>query len=153
MNTFLRVEGIVNLGQDPTVRYTPSGVAVANFSGASERSFKKNDNWETETEWSKFTAWNKTAENIGEYLRKGSSVYVEAYPKTEKWEKDGQDHYTTNYVIQKITFLANYGSDDGDYRSERGDKGNPGSSNTGSSNTGSSAGGTASRPDDDDIPF
>jgi len=108
MGTFLEVKGIVNLGRDPEVKYLQTGMAVCNFSGASTRNFKKNDEWEEETEWTNFVAWGKQAERIGEQLRKGSGVYVSGYLKTDKYDKEGQTHYATKCVVQKIEFLYNY---------------------------------------------
>jgi single-strand DNA-binding protein len=118
MNTFNEVTGIFCLGRDPEVRYTPSGVAVASFSGASNYSYfdKKADEWVQETEWTNFTAWAKQAERIGERLQKGSLVYIAGRLKTDQWEdKDGNTRYTTKVIIRKIEFLANYVKAEGGY--------------------------------------
>ena len=114
MNTFLRCEGIVNLGRDPEVRYTAGGMAIANISVASSHSYKKNDEWCEETEWTRCVAFGKTAERIGEYLRKGSCVYIEGRLKTNKWEdKEGVTKYATDLVLNKIDFLTGWGKDEG----------------------------------------
>jgi len=95
--TFNKLVGIFRLGKDPEIKYTPAGLAVANFSGASDHSFKKNDEWQKETEWTRMVAFGKTAERIGEQLKKGSLIYVEGRLKTNKWEdKDGNTRYNTD---------------------------------------------------------
>ena len=116
-NTFNKLIGIFRLGKDPEIRYTPGGVAIANMTCASEHSFKKNEQWEKETEWSRMVAFGKTAERIGEYLSKGSLVYIEGRLKTNIWEdKDGKKNYTTEVVILTINFLEKWGKErDGDH--------------------------------------
>ena len=113
MNTFHKVYGVFCLGQDPEVRYTPSGVAVAEISCASEHSYKKNEEWVKQTEWTRITFFAKTAERIGEYLRKGSYVFIDnARMQTDKWEdKDGNTRYTTKVIGGTISFLSNWGRD------------------------------------------
>lgn len=92
-----------NLGKDPEVRYMPSGGAVTNFSIATSESWKdKNTGEEKEkTEWHRISIFGKLAEIAGEYLRKGSSVYIEGALQTRKWQdNNGQDKYTTEIVVQ-----------------------------------------------------
>ncbi|OQY45083.1 MAG: hypothetical protein B6240_09330 [Desulfobacteraceae bacterium 4572_87] len=77
-----------NLGADPEVRYTPSGVAVANFSVATTETWKDKSTGEKkeQTEWHKIVAWRRLGEICGEYLRKGSQVYIEGSLQTRAWE-------------------------------------------------------------------
>lgn len=92
-----------NLGQDPEVKYLPSGGAVANITIATSESWKdKNTNEPKEkTEWHRVVLFGKLAEISGEYLRKGSQVYIEGQLQTRKWrDQSGQDRYTTEVVVQ-----------------------------------------------------
>lgn len=92
-----------NLGQDPEVRYMPSGVAVANISVATSESWKDKATGEQKekTEWHRVSIFGKLAEIAGEYLRKGSTVYIEGQLQTRKWkDQNGQDRYTTEIVVQ-----------------------------------------------------
>lgn len=91
------------LGQDPEVRYTAKGDAVANLSVATSESWKdKNTGQQQEkTEWHRVVIFGKLAEVAGEYLRKGSQVYLEGQLQTRKWQdQSGQDKYTTEIVVQ-----------------------------------------------------
>ncbi len=96
-----------NLGQDPEVRYTPNGSAITTISIATSESWKdKNTGQMNEkTEWHRVVFFNKLAEIAGEYLRKGSQVYVEGKLKTDKYkDKDtGQDRYSTSVVVDGFT--------------------------------------------------
>jgi len=97
-----------NLGQDPEVRYLPNGGAVANLSVATSESWKDKNTGEqkTETEWHRVVIYQKLAEIAGEYLRKGSKVYLEGKLKTRKWtDKDGTDRYTTEIVCNELQML------------------------------------------------
>lgn len=91
-----------NLGQDPDVRYTPSGKAVANLSIATSETWKdQQGQMQERTEWHRVVIWGKTAEVAGEYLKKGSQVYIEGKLQTRKWQdQQGQDKYTTEVVVQ-----------------------------------------------------
>src|SRR5690242_17618873 len=97
-----------NLGQDPEVRYTQSGQAVASFSVATSEVYTdKSGERQEKTEWHRIVAWGKTAELCGEYLRKGRQVYLEGRLQTRQWEdKDGQKRYTTEIVAQTVQFLG-----------------------------------------------
>jgi single-strand DNA-binding protein len=107
--TFNKLVGIFRLGKDPEIKYTPAGLAVASFSGASDHSFKKDDKWEKETEWTRMVAFGKSAERIGEQLLKGSLIYVEGRLKTNKWEdKEGVTRYNTDVIVNVINFLDGY---------------------------------------------
>jgi len=93
---------IGNLGQDPDVKYMPSGDAVANVSIATSESWKDKNTGEKQerTEWHKVVFFGKVAEIAQKYLHKGSKVYVEGKLKTRKWQdKEGQDRYTTEIVV------------------------------------------------------
>ncbi|AUR94890.1 nucleic acid-binding, OB-fold protein [Vibrio phage 1.199.A._10N.286.55.C10] len=92
-----------NLGQDPEVRYMPNGGAVANISVATSESWKDKTTGEQKekTEWHRVSIFGKLAEIAGEYLRKGSTVYIEGQLQTRKWQdQQGQDRYTTEIVVQ-----------------------------------------------------
>lgn len=91
-----------NLGQDPEVRYMPNGGAVATISLATSESWRDKQSGETKekTEWHRVVLFGKLAEVAGEYLRKGSQVYIEGQLRTRKWQdQGGQDHYTTEIVV------------------------------------------------------
>ena len=90
---------IGRLGRDPEVRYTSGGSAVANFSLATDESFKsKNGEQQQHTEWHNIVAWNKLAEICGEYLTKGKQVYIEGSIRSRQWE-DKSGNKRTNYEI------------------------------------------------------
>jgi len=92
-----------NLGQDPEVRYMPSGDCVANISVATSESWKdKQGQIQEKTEWHKVAVFGKLAEICGEYLRKGSQVYFEGKLQTRKWNKDGVDMYTTEIKVDSF---------------------------------------------------
>ncbi len=96
------------LGRDPEVRYTPSGVAVANFSMATSEEWKDKDSGEKKerTEWHRIVAWRRLGEICGEYLRKGSQIYIEGKLQTRDWEdRDGNKRYTTEIVAQSMQML------------------------------------------------
>ncbi len=96
------------LGQNPEVRYTPSGAAVANFSVATNESWTdKSGQKQEKTEWHKIVVWGKTAENCNQFLTKGRQVYVEGRLQTRQWQdKDGQTKYTTEVQAQTVQFLG-----------------------------------------------
>jgi single-strand DNA-binding protein len=96
------------LGQNPEVRYTPSGAAVANFSVATNEAWTdKSGQKQEKTEWHKVVVWGKTAENCNQYLTKGRQVYVEGRLQTRQWQdKDGQTKYTTEIQAQTVQFLG-----------------------------------------------
>ncbi len=106
---------IGNLGSDPEVRYTPSGVAVANFSIATSEEWKDKDSGEKKerTEWHRIVAWRRLGEICGEYLSKGRQVYVEGRIQTNTWEdKEGNKRYTIEIVANTVQFLGGPGSAD-----------------------------------------
>ncbi|MFH1531263.1 MAG: single-stranded DNA-binding protein [Pseudomonadota bacterium] len=96
-----------NLGGDPELRYTPSGQAVANFNLATNERVQKDGNWEERTEWHRIVVWGKLAERCNEYLKKGSSVFLEGRIQTRKWQdREGGDRYTTEIVAFTVQFLS-----------------------------------------------
>ncbi|OCF96021.1 single-stranded DNA-binding protein [Gilliamella sp. wkB308] len=94
-----------NLGQDPEVRYMPNGSAVANFSVATSESWKDKQTGENRdrTEWHRVVVFGKLAEIAGEYIKKGTQVYLEGQLQTRKWQdQTGNDRYTTEVVVNPI---------------------------------------------------
>jgi single-strand DNA-binding protein len=102
---------IGNLGRDPEVRYMPDGGAVANISVATTESWKdKSGEKQERTEWHRVAFFCKLAEIAGEYLKKGSQVYVEGSLRTRKWQdKEGQERYTTEVVADRMQMLGSRG--------------------------------------------
>lgn len=99
---------IGNLGKDPEVRYMPSGGAVANLTVATSESWKDKKTGENQekTEWHRVVMFNRLGEIAGEYLKKGSKIYLEGKLQTRKWQnKDGQDQYTTEIVANEMQML------------------------------------------------
>ena len=99
---------IGNLGRDPETRYMPDGGAVTNVSIATTETWKdKSGETQEKTEWHRVAFFGKLAEIAGEYLKKGSQVYVEGRLQTRKWQdKDGQDKYTTEIVADRMQMLG-----------------------------------------------
>ena len=99
---------IGNLGRDPETRYMPDGGAITNISVATTDKWKdKNGEMQEKTEWHRVAFFGKLAEIAGEYLKKGSQVYVEGRLQTRKWQdKDGADKYTTEIVANQMQMLG-----------------------------------------------
>lgn len=151
-----------NLGRDPETRYMPNGEAVTNVAVATTESWKDKSTGDKKevTEWHRVTFYRKLAEIAGQYLKKGSSVYVEGRLQTRKWtDKDGVERYTTEIIADSMQMLGGRpgaGSSapmDDDYSSAPAPRQNAGGG-------GSSAPRPASKPAasnfndmDDDIPF
>ena len=98
-----------SLGQDPDIRYTASGAAVANISIATNEQWKDKESGEIQerTEWHRVVFFGRLAEIVGEYLHKGSQVYVEGRLQTRKWQdKEGKDRYTTEIVASEMQMLG-----------------------------------------------
>jgi len=98
-----------NVGQDPEVRYMPSGSAVAELSIATSEQWKDKQSGEKQerTEWHRVTFFGRLAEIVGEYIKKGSQVYVEGSIRTEKWQdKQGNDRYTTKIIANEMQMLG-----------------------------------------------
>ncbi|MBT7876599.1 MAG: single-stranded DNA-binding protein [Gammaproteobacteria bacterium] len=155
-----------NLGRDPETRYMPSGGAVTNVSIATSKGWKDRDSGEQKerTEWHRIVFFNKLAEIAGEYLKRGSKVYIEGELRTRDWEKDGQKHYTTEVVASEMQMLDSRGEMGGGGSSFGGSGGGQGGGSS-SGGSGGSQGGGGSSPAgddfgpppsddfDDDIPF
>ena len=146
-----------NLGRDPETRYMPNGGAVTNVSIATSKGWKDRDSGEQKerTEWHRIVFFNKLAEIAGEYLKRGSKVYIEGELRTRDWEKDGQKHYTTEVVASEMQMLDSRGGMGGGGSSSGGSGGSQGGSQGGggSSSAGDDFGPPPSDDFDDDIPF
>jgi len=105
-----------NLGKDPEVRYMPSGGAVANVTLATSEQWKDKQTGEQKerTEWHSVVFYQRLAEIVGEYLKKGSQIYVEGSLRTRKWQdKDGKDRYTTEIIASEMQMLGGKGGGGG----------------------------------------
>jgi single-strand DNA-binding protein len=103
-----RVTLLGNLGADPEIRYTPSGSAVTTIRLATTSKWTDKDTKERKdaTEWHRVVFYNKLAEIAAQYLKKGSQVYIEGKIRTQKWQKDGQDRYTTEILADQMNMLG-----------------------------------------------
>jgi single-strand DNA-binding protein len=149
---------IGNLGADPELRYTKSGTPVASFNVATTRRWKdKEGQMQEETEWHKIVAWSRLAEICGEYLNKGSKVYIEGRLQTRKWQdQNGNDRYTTEIVAQEMKMLSPRGESGGSYGGGGGsfDPGPAGGGAPGGDYGGDSfSGGGGSGTTGNDVPF
>ena len=165
-----------NLGADPEVRYLPSGDAVANIRLATTDRYKDKTSGEMKeaTEWHRVSFFGRLAEIVNEYLKKGSSVYIEGRIRTRKWQaQDGTDRYSTEIVAEQMQMLGGRGGavggggDEGGYSREPSERsGGAGGGGRAASGGGASRGGSgggSTRPSapagggfdemDDDIPF
>lgn len=168
-----------NLGADPEVCYLPSGDAVANIRLATTDRYKDKASGEFKemTEWHRVAFFGRLAEIVSEYLKKGSSVYIEGRIRTRKWQgQDGQDRYSTEIVADQMQMLGGrggsggggggddgYGGGYGGGRGEQMERGGGGGRAGGAARGGSGGGAATSRPSapagggfdemDDDIPF
>ncbi len=105
-----------NLGKDPEVRYTQDQSAVANITLATSESWKDKTSGEKveKTEWHRIVFFGRLAEVAGEYLKKGSQIYVEGRLQTRKWQdKEGKERYTTEIVANEMQMLGSRGSPEG----------------------------------------
>jgi len=141
-----------NLGNDPEVRYANNGSAIANISVATTDSWKDKNTGEQQdrTEWHRVVMFNRLGEIAGEYLKKGSQVYIEGRLQTRKWQdQSGQDRYTTEIVANEMQMLGGRGDN----------MGSGGGYQAPSQQSGSQGGQSQSTPSqpsndfDDDIPF
>lgn len=143
---------IGNLGRDPEVRYMPSGGAVANLTLATSENWKDKNTGENQerTEWHRVVMFGRLGEIAGEYLKKGSKVYIEGKLQTRKWQgQDGQDRYTTEIVASEMQMLDSRGGGSADYGSGES------TNSRGSQQAAPAASGNNNGFDDfdDDIPF
>ena len=142
---------IGNLGNDPDIRYTASGAAVANISLATAETWRDKDSGEQQerTEWHRVVFFGRLAEIVGEYLRKGSQIYVEGRLQTRKWQdKEGNDRYTTEIVANEMQMLGGRSGGSANYESAP----QAASSNSQKAPEPVSSG-SSSDDFDDDIPF
>ena len=103
-----------NVGKDPEVKFLPSGSAVANFTLATSERFKdKAGEWQDRTEWHNLTAYQRLAEIVRDYVKKGSKIYVEGRIQTRSWDDQasGQKKYRTEIIVNDISLLS--GRDEG----------------------------------------
>ncbi len=152
-----------NLGRDPETRYMPNGEAVTNVAVATTESWKDKSSGDKKevTEWHRITFYRKLAEIAGQYLKKGSSVYIEGRLQTRKWtDKDGVERYTTEIIADTMQMLGGRPGAGGGSASMDDDYGSSAPAPRQSSAGGSSAPRPAAKPAasnfndmDDDIPF
>jgi single-strand DNA-binding protein len=105
-----------NLGKDPEVKVTPNGTPVAKFTLATNERYKdKNGQWQDRTEWHNLVAWQRTAEIVGEYLKKGSKVYVEGSLRTNSWQdkNSGEKKSRVEIIVNELVLLSGRGDGEG----------------------------------------
>ena len=139
---------IGNLGADPEVRYTPDGAPVANFNLATSESWNDRTSGEKQerTEWHRLVVWRKLAEIAGQYLKKGSKIYIEGKLQTRSWEdQSGQKRYTTEVVVNELQMLDSRGEGGGGDGGISRDPGPAGQAESGSP--------PAAAAEEDDLPF
>ena len=145
-----------NLGRDPEVRYAANGNPIANVAVATTDSWRDKQSGERQekTEWHRVVFFGRLAEIAGEYLRKGSQVYIEGRLQTRKWEdpKTGQERYTTEIVANDMQMLGSRGGSGAMPRADTGDVGSKASASRSSSPAGDPGSG-GDLDLDDDIPF
>jgi single-strand DNA-binding protein len=142
---------IGNLGKDPEVRYTPTGLAVANITMATTESWKDKQTGtnQEKTEWHRVVFYQRLAEIAGEYLRKGSKIFIEGRLQTRKWQDKttGQDKYTTEIIADSMQMLDSKGGNSGSFDSaSSAERAEP-------STTAAASAEPAMEGFDDDIPF
>ena len=141
-----KVTLIGNLGNDPELRSTQSGSAVANITLATSESWRDKETQETKerVEWHRVIIFGRLAEVVNEYLRKGSQVYVEGRIQTRKWQdKDGNDRYTTEIVANEMQMLGSRGTNSDSSAGQQ----------SASTSQPTSPSAVVNDPFDDDIPF
>lgn len=143
MGSVNKVILVGNLGADPELKYTPASKAVCNLRVATSESWKDKASGEKKesTEWHRVTVWGDLGENCSKYLTKGRTVYVEGRLQTRSYDKDGQKHYSTDIVADKVVFLGG-----GEGKGERAPKENK-------TPAGGSSPGFPDAPDDSGVPF
>ncbi len=154
---------IGNLGQDPDVKYMPNGGAVANVTVATSDSWKDKNTGEMQerTEWHRVVFFRRLAEIAGEYLKKGSKVYIEGRLQTRKWQdQGGNDRYTTEIIANEMQMLDSRGGGGNQFGGEQQNQGQNPSQGQGQSQPSSQSSGGAPASGsfdeggfDDDIPF
>ncbi|HEU4530932.1 MAG TPA: single-stranded DNA-binding protein [Steroidobacteraceae bacterium] len=145
---------IGNLGADPETKSMPSGMQVANIRLATSESFKdkQTNEWQERTEWHNVAMFGRLAEIAGEYLRKGSKVYIEGKLRTRKWQdKQGNDRYSTEVIANEMQMLDGRGGGAGGGGGGMGGEGRQDRSRA--EEAPRSSGGGGAEDFDDDIPF
>lgn len=106
---------VATVGKDPEVKYMPSGGAVVNLTAATNESWKDKQTGEKKerTEWHRLTFYNRLAEIVGEYVRKGQQIYIEGRLRTRDYEKEGQKHYVTEIMVDEMQMLGGRGGSGG----------------------------------------
>lgn len=152
--SFNKIILVGNLGRDPELRYTPQGLAVCDFSMATnERKKDKSGEWHDVPTWFRVTLWRNQAENASKYLKKGSPVYIEGRLSQEEWQdRDGNTRYTLAVQATEMHFIGS-GARNEDFSNEGETPQFAGPANSGSSASGPSGSATAPAAADDDIPF
>ncbi len=162
MGSINKVILIGNLGADPELKYTPSSRALCNLRIATTEVFKDKAGVKQEkTEWHRVTVWGDQAENCSKYLAKGRSVYVEGRLQTRTYDKEGQKHYATDIVADRVVFLGGGGGGGGGAPGGGGGRGGGGGggggggrpSDGGGDDMDMGGGGGTPPGSDDDIPF
>lgn len=123
---------IGRLGQDPEVRYTHAGLVIASLNLATNSSVKNKETgqWEDATEWHRVILFERLAEVVGEFLHKGSQVYIEGWLQTRKWQdQNGQDRYTTEIIGYELQMLG--GNNDSQQNNNQQQRGNQRQQNQG----------------------
>lgn len=148
-----------NVGQDPETRYMPNGGAVTNLSLATSETWKDKNTGEQQerTEWHRVVFYQRLAEIVAEYVRKGSKIYVEGRLQTRSWEQDGVKRYSTEIIASEMQMLDSRSSGDGggSWQGGGGGQGQAPRNSGGNNSRGQSAPPPPAMDDnfDDDIPF
>jgi single-strand DNA-binding protein len=165
MGSVNKVILIGNLGADPELKYTPTSRPLCNLRVATTDVYKdKGGQRQEKTEWHRVTVWGDQAENCSKYLAKGRSVYIEGRLQTRSYDKDGQKHYATDVVADRVVFLgsgggAGAGAGEGGSNRRPGGGAPAGGAPSGGGRGGydsgppDDGGGSGAPPSDDDIPF
>jgi single-strand DNA-binding protein len=165
MGSVNKVILIGNLGADPELKYTPTSRPLCNLRVATTDVYKdKGGQRQEKTEWHRVTVWGDQAENCSKYLAKGRSVYIEGRLQTRSYDKDGQKHYATDVVADRVVFLgsgggAGAGAGEGGGARRPGGGAPAGGASSGGGRGGydsgppDDGGGSGAPPSDDDIPF
>ncbi|MDA3884241.1 MAG: single-stranded DNA-binding protein [Candidatus Delongbacteria bacterium] len=149
---------IGNLGKDPDVKFTPSGVQIGKFSIATSERFKRGDNWEEKTDWHNIVLFGRQAEYAGEYLKKGMSVFIEGKISTRTWDdENGVRKYITEIIGNSVKNLSpRKDSGNSDYSAYTSNTQGNSQSNTQSNSQNESDSSNNNSNDDgpeDDLPF
>jgi single-strand DNA-binding protein len=151
MGSVNKVILVGNLGADPELKYTPSSRPLCNLRIATTDVFKdKSGQRQERTEWHRVTVWGDQAENCSKYLAKGRSVYIEGRLQTRSYDKEGQKHYATDVVADRVVFLGS-GGGGGEGRRPTGGAGSPGARESGPPDDDPMP--SSPPASDDDIPF